>query len=530
MRIVDNVGTDRIIDLIRQWCQNGHRIDVVTPTLSLFAFGELMDELSRVEKTRLVLPPDDADLRLLGAGVDRAARNRLQGRWLARRCARWIENGVELHRTDRPAPQGTMVLRDAGATPRQVVSGAFSFDTGGLGIAPSNPFGLIQASDDLDECTRLGAWFDQLWSGLRADIDTRAGVVAALRAVAADRDPLGVYVLILRHLFEGQDDGLDEEQVVKSATGIRKTEVWRRLYKFQRDGVVGAIDKLGRFGGCIIADSVGLGKTFEALAVIKYHELRNDRVLVLCNFRNKKRTPRQGGETRYDRLLHRIIRDGVKTRVLMLSATPVNNRLADLRNQVAFAADHREVAQARREYYGSAETGRFPDRLKPMNVKPDVDLAGRFLPFATSTRRFAPCTWRRSRHCGTCFPTSRTRTTRSTAPVSNSARGSSDNRIVNMAAILLSAGRHRRQEPVAEGAYQSWRGRSEFGRTYLVAGRMRTSASTTCEACSRPSGSRSARGGAIICSAGRASPNVSTCSETAAMRSRIRCGRFAGSY
>ena len=153
-----------------------------------------MDELSRVEKTRLVLPSDDADLRPLGAGVDRAARNRLQGRWLVGRCARWIENGVELHRTDRPAPQGTMVLRDAGATPRQVVSGAFSFDTGGLGIAPSNPFGLIQAPDDLDECTRLRAWFDQLWSGLRADVDTRAGVVAALRAVAADRDPLGVYV------------------------------------------------------------------------------------------------------------------------------------------------------------------------------------------------------------------------------------------------------------------------------------------------------------------------------------------------
>ncbi len=498
MRIVSNVGTDRIVDLIRPWCQGGHRIDVVTPTLSLFAFGELMDELSCVEKTRLVLPPDDADLRLLGAGADRATRNRLQGRWLARRCAKWIENSVELRRTDRPAPQGTVVLRDTGATPRQVVSGAFSFDTGGLGIAPSNPFGLIQASDDLDECTRLGTWFDQLWSGLGTDTGTRAGVVAALRALAADRDPLGVYALILRHLFEGQDDGLDEEQVVNSATGIRKTEVWRRLYKFQRDGVVGAIDKLGRFGGCIIADSVGLGKTFEALAVIKYHELRNDRVLVLCpkrlrdnwslyrtndrrnvladdrfsydilnhtdlsragglsgdidlahlnwgnydlvvideshNFRNKK-TPRQGGETRYDRLLHRIIRHGVKTRVLMLSATPVNNRLADLRNQVAFAAegddraladhgvasidgttrlaqkqfnrwlklddaertptrlvemlgfdyftllDRFTIARSRRhveKYYGTAETGRFPDRLKPLNVKPDVDRAGAF--------------------------------------------------------------------------------------------------------------------------------------------------------
>jgi SNF2 family N-terminal domain. len=86
---------------------------------------------------------------------------------------------------------------------------------------------------------------------------------------------------MLQRLFASSGDGLDEERIVKSATGIRNTVVWKKLYKFQRDGVVGAIDKLERFGGCIIADSVGLGKTFEALAIIKYHELRNDRVLVL---------------------------------------------------------------------------------------------------------------------------------------------------------------------------------------------------------------------------------------------------------
>jgi len=261
---------------------------------------------------------------------------------------------------------------------------------------------------------------------------------------------------------------------------------------------VGAIDKLARFGGCIIADSVGLGKTFEALAVIKYHELRNDRVLVLApkrlrdnwtlyksndkrnflaadrfnydvlnhtdlsrddgqsgdidlshvnwgnydlvvideshNFRNKK-SPRQGIETRYDRLMRKIIKEGVKTRVLMLSATPVNNRLADLRNQIAFATegedtaladhgiasihqttrtaqiqfnrwlgleeeertpnrliemlgfdyfsllDHLTIARSRRhiqKYYGTQETGRFPERLSPINIKADVDLAGQF--------------------------------------------------------------------------------------------------------------------------------------------------------
>ena len=316
--------------------------------------------------------------------------------------------------------------------------------------------------------------------------------------LAAHRDPLSIYAMFLHHIFRTKGDELDEEKVVKSATGIRNTVVWKKLFKFQRDGVVGAIDKLNRYGGCIIADSVGLGKTFEALAIIKYHELRNDRVMVLCpkrlrdnwtlyrandvrnflasdrfnydilnhtdlsrdrglsgdidlghinwgnydlvvideshNFRNK-RTPRQGGETRYDRLMRRIIREGVKTRVLMLSATPVNNRLADLRNQIAFAIegddtalidqgvssidgttrlaqkrfnqwldldeaertpsrliemlgfdyftllDRITIARSRRhleKYYGTSETGRFPERLKPINVKPDVDLAKEF--------------------------------------------------------------------------------------------------------------------------------------------------------
>src|SRR5438128_12308531 len=89
------------------------------------------------------------------------------------------------------------------------------------------------------------------------------------------------YLLVLFHLCRDRGADLDEERIVKSATGIRNTVVWKKLYRFQRDGVVGAMDKLERFGGCIIADSVGLGKTFEALAIIKYHELRNDRVLVL---------------------------------------------------------------------------------------------------------------------------------------------------------------------------------------------------------------------------------------------------------
>ena len=498
MRIVSNVGTDRVVDLIHPWLEPGHRMDLASETLSLHAFAELADKLSNVTNVRLVLPPEDAELGLFGSDADRAARNCLQGRWLARRCADWIEKAAEVRRTDRPVPQGAVVLRNGDGRPGEVVLGSFSFSTDGLGLAPGNPLNLIHASATTEEVQRLSEWFDDHWSALAEGDAAKTGVLKLLRSLAADQDPHRIYALILSHLFHTDGNELDEDQVVKSATGIRDTAVWKKLFKFQRDGVVGAVDKLNRFGGCIIADSVGLGKTFEALAVIKYHELRNDRVLVLCpkrlrdnwslyrandrrnflagdrfnydilnhtdlsrdgglsgdidlvhvnwgnydlvvideshNFRNK-RTPRQGGETRYDRLMRRIIREGVKTRVLMLSATPVNNRLADLRNQIAFAtegddtalADHGlasidgttrlaqkqfnrwldldddertpsrlvemlgfdyftlldrlTIARSRRhleKYYGTLETGRFPERLKPINVKPDVDLTGEF--------------------------------------------------------------------------------------------------------------------------------------------------------
>jgi hypothetical protein len=473
-------------------------MDLMTAKFSLFAFAELAEELNAFCSVRLLLPDDEADLDFVGIGADRAARNRLHLRWLAHRCARWLEAKVDLRRALGQIPQGTIVLRDGDGTPQLAVLGSFAFTTDGLGITPGNPLSLIQASETVQESVVLSQWFEAQWAAIGISLPQKVALIEHLDSLAAHNSPLSIYALVLLHLFHDRDEELDEDRIVKSATGIRNTVVWKKLYKFQRDGVVGAIDKLDRFGGCIIADSVGLGKTFEALAIIKYHELRNDRVLVLCpkrlrdnwtlykandrrnvlapdrlnydvlnhtdlsrdeglsgdidlshvnwgnydlivideshNFRNK-RTPRQGGETRYDRLMRKIIKEGVKTRVLMLSATPVNNRMADLRNQIAFATegddaalldhgitsidwttrlaqkqfnrwldldeaartpsrliemlgfdyftllDRLTIARSRKhieKYYGISETGRFPDRLKPINIKADVDLAGQF--------------------------------------------------------------------------------------------------------------------------------------------------------
>src|SRR6266699_2382590 len=498
MKLVRNTGNDRVIDLIRPSLRAGSRLDVVTPVLSLFAFAEILPEATALARCRFLLPPNDTELGLLGAENDRAARNKLQTRSFAKRLIGWLGDKTEVRRAMSLVPQGAFVVRDGDARPLQVLLGSLAFSTDGLGLTPGNPLNLIQASETPDEAALLSHWFDVQWAILADDPHAKTALIGALQAVAAHRDPFLVYTLVLHHLFHDRGDDLDEDRIVKPATGIRSTIVWRKLYKFQRDGVVGAIDKLNRFGGCIIADSVGLGKTFEALAIIKYHELRNDRVLVLCpkrlrdnwtlykandrrnflapdrfnydvlnhtdlsrdggssgdidlshvnwgnydlvvideshNFRNK-RTPRQGGETRYDRLMRKIIQEGVKTRVLMLSATPVNNRMADLRNQIVFATEGDDaallehgigsidsttrlaqkqfnrwldleeaertpsrliemlgfdyftlldlltIARSRKhieKYYGIAETGRFPDRLKPINIPADVDLAGEF--------------------------------------------------------------------------------------------------------------------------------------------------------
>ena len=498
LRLIKNSGNDRVIDELRQCLLPRSSLDIASPAFSLFAFGELQDLLAGVGEVRLALPgAKNSDWEMLGAESDRAFRNRLQTRWLANQCAEWVAKKVEVKQASGPIPQATLVAGSEVGTPQRVITGTSSFTTSGLGLTPSHQFGLIQSAESSEECSLLASWFDGLWFGLPAEGDAKAVLLSRLQELGAHRQPSLIYYLTLFHLFKDLGDELDEEKIIKSATGIRNSLVWQKLYKFQRDGAVGAIDKLERHGGCIIADSVGLGKTFEALAIIKYYELRNDRVLVLVpkrlrdnwtlykandhrnvlaadrlhydvlnhtdlsrdsgqsgdidlshvnwgnydlvvideshNFRNK--ITHQGKESRYDRLMRQIIREGVKTRVLMLSATPVNNRLADLKNQISFVTEGADdaldghgipsieatvrqaqlqfnrwlkleepdrkpprlidmlgfdyfklldlltIARSRKhieKYYGTSETGTFPIRLKPVNIKADVDLSGQF--------------------------------------------------------------------------------------------------------------------------------------------------------
>jgi hypothetical protein len=498
VKLIKNTGDNRVIDEIRAALDSQSTLDIATPALSLFAFGEVRELLEKVAHCRLVIPTLlGHEPELLGGDADRPFRNRLNARALARQLTAWLEKKVELRGAPMPLPQALLAIGNSARLPARVLTGHCAFTTDGLGLTPGNQFSLIQCAESADECAVLGSWFQALWNSLPTTPEAKNALMAHLRELTEHKPPSLVYLLMLFHLFKDRGEELDEERIVKTATGIRSTVVWKKLFKFQRDGVVGAIDKLERYGGCIIADSVGLGKTFEALAIIKYYELRNDRVLVLVpkrlrdnwtlykandrrnflasdrfnydvlnhtdlsrdggasgdidlahvnwgnydlvvideshNFRNK--ATHNDRETRYDRLMRRIIKEGVKTRVLMLSATPVNNRLADLKNQIAFVteaddmaldahgissieatvrqaqlqfnrwlaledADRRParlmdmlgfdyfklldlltIARSRKhieKYYGTHETGEFPERLKPINIKSDVDLAGEF--------------------------------------------------------------------------------------------------------------------------------------------------------
>jgi hypothetical protein len=506
MKILPNSGSERVIDRLHASIKKSSHIDIATTELSLFAFGELREVLERCTNARLAITEPKAQIEqslgsslgsLLGSPAERSYRNRLEATYIAKQMESWLTNRSEVRYLPSLLPQSVFILRDHVQMPNLALLGACAMSTEGLGFTPGNQLGLVQETENEKELASIAQWFTQVWKSLPETQEAKKKLLSELIEISKPKSPALIYHYILKHLFEAQNGDFDEEKVIKTATGIKDTFVWKKLFRFQRDGVVGAIEKLERFGGCIIADSVGLGKTFEALAIIKYYELRNDRVLVLCpkrlrdnwtlykandrrnslapdrfnydvlnhtdlsrdkgfsgdidlaninwgnydlvvideshNFRNK--ASHKNKDTRYDRLMDKVIRSGVKTRVLMLSATPVNNRLADLKNQIAFITegdngalreqgianiettialaqaqfnrwlewpssertteslldtlgfdyfkllDLLTIARSRKhiaKYYGTKDTGNFPERLKPINVRSNVDTLGNF--------------------------------------------------------------------------------------------------------------------------------------------------------
>ena len=502
MQLIDNrrlrAGT-YLVENVRE----GAKLDVASSQFSIYAFEQLQDLLKKIDRLRLLLPvrqSGSADFDLVGNEAERSLRNRLTQQVVAEKCRVWLTAHADIRNSGAVGPVGQNVFCDKNVA----VQGGMDFTAEGLGFVPSSRPLLATGFTEKVAVDEIVRWFAALWHAADSSGIEQESLMKRLQAMASDKDPDALYHQILYHVFETLRGELNEDRIIKTKTGIKDHAIWKRLYKFQKDGVLGAIDKLEKYNGCIIADSVGLGKTFEALAIIKYYELRNDRVLVICpkklrenwtiylqndkrnvfcedrfrydvlshtdlnrtsgmsgdinletinwgnydlvvideshNFRNNPPSKKRG-VSRYKRLMRDVIRAGVRTKVLMLSATPVNNRMADLKNQVAFITEGEDsalsaagvnsieqtlnkaqkcfnrwldtpghdtksllasmnfdyfklldlltIARSRKhiqKYYGLKEVGKFPERRKPINVKEDIDTKGEFPPLKEVNR------------------------------------------------------------------------------------------------------------------------------------------------
>jgi helicase domain-containing protein len=428
VRIIDNVS-DLLGDDLKNEIVPGSKVRIAASTFSIFAFEALRKELEKVselefiftspsfvteevtdklrkERREFFIHGGQAESSLAGSDFEIRLRNKLTQRAIARECADWVRRKVVFrsNATGNPMQQFAVIDDRAAYTQLQ------GFTTADLGYERGNAVSsFVNRLDEAPMTEQYLHLFDQIWNNPQQVSDVTQAVHDHIASVYAENSPARIYFLILYNLFAEFLDYINEDVLPNDRTGYPETKVWQSLYNFQRDAATGIINKLETYNGCILADSVGLGKTFTALAVIKYYELRNKSVLVLCpkklaenwtnynanlttnifasdrfnydvlahtdlsrtkgeslglrldrinwgnydlvvideshNFRNADYAEEK--ESRYQRLMRQVIREGVKTKVLMLSATPVNNRFNDLKNQLqlAYEGESENLAQ-----------------------------------------------------------------------------------------------------------------------------------------------------------------------------------------
>ena len=440
MEIFDNV-TRIVRDDLTETIKPHSRISIAAACFSIYAYQELKKQLSSVDQCRFIftsptfvtektakekrefyIPRLNRERSLYGTEFEVKLRNELTQKAIARECAEWIRKKATFKsNSTQEGMQGFMnVDSDGQPVTYMPINGFTTVDIGC--DRGRNVYNMVNKFDApfSSEYMKL---FERIWSDESRMQDVTEDVIDTISAVYQENPPELVYFLTLYHIFSEFLEDISEDVLPNEATGFKSSVVWNKLYDFQRDAALGIINKLEQYNGCILADSVGLGKTFTALAVIKYYEGRNKNVLVLCpkklkdnwmtyrgnlvnnplaqdrlrydilfhtdlsrdrgdtviglpidriNWGNydlvvidESHNFRNGGElsgadnekeNRYLRLMNRVIRAGVKTKVLMLSATPVNNKFIDLRNQLALA------------YEGHAE-----EINEKLNTKSDID-------------------------------------------------------------------------------------------------------------------------------------------------------------
>jgi hypothetical protein len=403
-------------DFLKSEIQPGSILSFVSAYFTVHAYEALADQLESSAGLRFLFGEPSfitgidrgdnqrANFKLTEHGVTIAKT--LTQRPAAKACAEWIERMVEIRSIRQSNFLHGKAYHVENGNASSAILGSSNFTVPGLGLGTNSNIELNLVVDSDRDRKDLKAWFNEVWGDETLSKDVKQEVLTYLRRLAAPNTPQFIYFLTLFHLFRDELEGSKDVDESLKRTTLLESQVWKMLYSFQRDGAKGVINKLIEFNGCILADSVGLGKTFEALAVIKYFELRNERVLVICpkklrpnwtvfrsnsrlnplledgfgfdvvchtdlsrtsgpsgdidlehfnwhnyslvvideshNFRNNAvGKPKEDGtprKTRYERLLEEVIQKGQRTKVLLLSATPVNNQIADLRNQISFIA------------------------------------------------------------------------------------------------------------------------------------------------------------------------------------------------
>lgn len=226
MRLLRNSGNERVIDRLRDWLRPGVSIDLMSREFSLHAFAEAQDMMAKPGRVRLLLgEPKTLIQSLFGGAADISYQGKLQGRWLARAARDWIENHAEIRHAAAPPPQSMIVVN--GEAAQCAVPGTCAFTTAGLGITPSTELGLIQTNDTDSEAAALTDWFQTSWNALKPKATGGNALTTWLADAASQRPASLLYFKFLFELFKDLGDELDEEPVVKSATGIRNTTVWK---------------------------------------------------------------------------------------------------------------------------------------------------------------------------------------------------------------------------------------------------------------------------------------------------------------
>ena len=418
VKVFDNIN-DIVRDDMISTINKGSKISIAAACFSIYAYKELKEQLEEIDECRFIftaptfikektekqkrefyIPRLNRENSLYGTEFELKLRNEMNQKAIAKECADWIKRKATFKSniTGENMTGFVNVTNSNSATTYMPINGFTTIDIGCE--RGNNSYNMVNRFESpfADSYINL---FESLWNDKNKLQDVTDIVIENMTSVYNENSPESIYFLILYHVFSEFLNDISTDELPNEATGFKQSKIWNMLYDFQRDAVLAIINKLERYNGCILADSVGLGKTFTALAVVKYYENRNKSVLVLCpkklaenwntykdnyvnnpiagdrlnydvlfhtdlsrpggfsngldlnrlnwgnydlvvideshNFRNGVGTHANTVENRYVKLMDKIIRVGVKTKVLMLSATPVNNRFIDLKNQLAIA-------------------------------------------------------------------------------------------------------------------------------------------------------------------------------------------------